>query len=197
MERTGIRERHIGSSTVDIAVEAGAAAIKRANLSGADIDLLVLATTTPDKAIPASTPQQFDSTLGLSGGAFDLSAACARFCLFARHRRRTRARNRSTRALLIGAETLTRYTDFEDRLNSSALWRWHQDGQLTSIEGHRGEELILASDLGVDGSALQLLYAEHGGYIKMDGKRKSSGARCARKSTQSLRSSTRQSLGAK
>jgi 3-oxoacyl-[acyl-carrier-protein] synthase-3 len=165
VERTGIRERRIGSSTVDLAIEAGAEAMARAHLTGADIDILLLATTTPDKAIPASS-SAVHSALGLAGGAFDLNAACAGF-VYSLVTANALLQSGHRRALVIGAETLTRYTDFEDR--STAVLFGDGAGAVV-LEAHDGDDLVLAFDLGVDGTALPLLYAEHGGYIRMDGK---------------------------
>ena len=76
VERTGIRERRHGGTTGGLAVEAGQAALDKAGIGGSDIDLLVLATTTPDQAVPA-TSATVHAKLGLTGAAFDLNAACA------------------------------------------------------------------------------------------------------------------------
>src|SRR6185437_9570033 len=78
VERTGIRERRIGGTTSGLATDAGRAALAHAGIAGVDVDLLVLATTTPDRQIPA-TSSWVHHELGLSGGAFDLNAACAGF----------------------------------------------------------------------------------------------------------------------
>ena len=78
VERTGIRERHIGGSTRGLAIEAGQAALARAGLAGADIELVVVATTTPDQTLPAASATVHEA-LGCRGGAFDLNAACAGF----------------------------------------------------------------------------------------------------------------------
>src|SRR5438445_6661967 len=112
-ERSGIRERRIGGTTSGLAVEAAAAALGAAGLEPVDVDLLVLATTTPDQAVPATSAVVQDA-LGLRCGAFDLNAACSGFayalvtaCGF--------VAMGSERVLLIGAETLSRITDQEDR----------------------------------------------------------------------------------
>ena len=78
VERTGIRERRIGGTTAGLAAEAGAAALAGAGLTGADIDVLVLATTTPDQTLPGSSAHVHE-LLGIRGGAFDLNAACSGF----------------------------------------------------------------------------------------------------------------------
>jgi 3-oxoacyl-[acyl-carrier-protein] synthase-3 len=163
--RTGIRERRMGSTTSELAVQAGRAALKSAGIDGADVDLLVLATTTPDQAIPA-TSAAVHHALGCRGGAFDLNAACAGFVyalvtadalLGAGHRR----------ALVIGSETLSRVTDQEDR--STAVLFGDGAAAIVLESGATGD-LVLSYDLGVDGSAASLLYADHGGHIHMEGR---------------------------
>ncbi len=168
VERTGIRERRIGGTTSSLAIEAGAAAITRAGLSPSDIDLLVLSTTTPDKAVPA-TSATVHAQLGCSGAAFDLNAACAGYvyALVTADAMLT-ARIGFDRALVIGSDTLSSITDFEDR-STAVLFA---DGAGAVVLEHRqdSEPLVLASDLGLDGSLLPILYCEHGGYLKMEGR---------------------------
>jgi 3-oxoacyl-[acyl-carrier-protein] synthase III len=77
-ERTGIRERRIGGTTSGLAIEAGQNALRQAGLTGADIDHVVLATTTPDGIVPGTAPKVQDA-LGIKGGAFDINAACSGF----------------------------------------------------------------------------------------------------------------------
>src|SRR5215207_3909343 len=78
VERTGINERRVGGTTAGLAVDAGRAAIEVAGVDPATIDLLILATTTPDRHVPASASRVQDQ-LGLRCGAFDLNAACSGF----------------------------------------------------------------------------------------------------------------------
>jgi len=165
VERTGIRERRMGGTTCGLAVEASTAALKRAGLVGSDIDLLILATTTPDRAIPA-TSSEVHHELGLSGGGFDLNAACAGFAyalvtadalIGVGHRR----------VLVVGAEVLSRVTDLEDR-STAILFGDGAAGVV--VEARADHQLIVAHDLGVDGSLTPLLYAEHGGKLHMDGR---------------------------
>jgi len=165
IERTGIRERRMGGTTSSLATEAASAALKSAGLTGEEIDLVILATTTPDKMVPATSSVVHDA-IGARGGAFDLNAACAGFAyglvlanamLSAGHRR----------ILVVGADTLTRITDQEDR--STAVLFGDGAGAVV-LEANAGENFILAYDLGVDGSATPLLYADHGDSIRMDGR---------------------------
>ncbi len=164
-ERTGIRSRHMGGTTSGLAVEAGRAALARAGCAPGDVDLLVLATTTPDKMVPA-TSSTVHHQLGLSGGAFDINAACAGF-VYALVLGDALLAAGTRRALVIGSDTLSRITDQDDR--STAVLFADGAGAVL-LEAGSGPDLLLASDLGVDGSATPLLYAEHGGYMTMDGK---------------------------
>lgn len=168
VERTGIRERRIGGTTSSLAIEAGAAAITKAGLQPADIDLLVLSTATPDKAVPA-TSSTVHSQLGCSGAAFDLNAACAGYVYaLVTADSMLKARIGFNRALVIGADTLSSITDFEDR--STAVLFADGAGAVVLDYSEEAAPLLLASDLGLDGSLLPILYCEHGGYLRMEGK---------------------------
>jgi len=113
LERTGIRERRIGGTTAGLAAEAGRVAIERSGIDPATIDLLILATTSPDRRVPA-TASTVQELLGLSCGAMDLNAACSGFVygLIAAHGFINLGHHR---VLVIGAETLSRMTDWTDR----------------------------------------------------------------------------------
>src|SRR6478752_8069741 len=78
VERTGIHERHVGGTTAGLSIDSGRAALDMAGIDAADIDALVLATTTPDRALPA-TAATVQGALGTTGGAFDVNAACSGF----------------------------------------------------------------------------------------------------------------------
>jgi 3-oxoacyl-[acyl-carrier-protein] synthase-3 len=165
VERTGIKERRVGGSTASLSVEAASQAIGMAGLEPAQIDALVLATTTPDRTIPG-TSSTVQHRLGLSCGAFDLNAACSGFtyALVVAH---GLIGIGSERVLVIGTDTLSRVTDWDDR-NTAVLFA---DGAgavvLEAVEG-RGQ--LLGWDLDADGSLEEFLYADIGGYIHMDGK---------------------------
>ena len=77
-ERTGIRERRVGSSTAELAIDAGREALEHADVDPASVEMLVLCTTTPDQTVPA-TSARIHEELGIGGGAFDLNAACSGF----------------------------------------------------------------------------------------------------------------------
>jgi 3-oxoacyl-[acyl-carrier-protein] synthase-3 len=163
-ERTGIVERRIGGTTAGLAVEAAQSALKVANCSASDIDLLILATTTPDDQVPA-TSAMVQHLLGLNCGAMDINAACSGFVyslvtgfgmLALGHRR----------ILVIGSETLSRLTDWEDR--STAILFGDGAGALV-IEHSDSQNALLGWDLGCDGSLRDILYADIGGTIVMSG----------------------------
>ncbi len=164
-ERTGIKERRVGGTTCGLAVEAGRAAIESARLSTGDIDLLILATTTPDQTVPA-TASSVQHELGVQCGAFDLNAACSGFvyALIAAHGFIGAGSNK---ILVIGAETLSRIVDWEDRGTAILFADGAGAVVLEAVEG-RGQ--LLGWDLQSDGSAQSLLYADVGGYMKMDGR---------------------------
>lgn len=165
VERTGIRERHMGGVSSIMAIEAGKMAIARAGLGGGDIDMLILATTTPDKAIPA-TSAVVHKALGLAGGAFDLNAACAGFPYALVVADGLICRGNRT-ALVIGSDALSTLTDMEDR--STAIL-FGDGAAAVVIQADESPDFVVAYDLGVDGSYARLLYADHGGFIQMDGR---------------------------
>lgn len=164
-ERTGISERRHGSSTAALAIDAGRSALAMAGLTGADIDMVLLATTSPDYQIP-STASEVQEELGVAGGAFDLNAACSGF-VYGLVQAHGLIAMGARRILLIGAETLSRLTDQEDR-NTAILFG---DGAgAVVLEATDDDGQLLSFDLGSDGSARSLLDAPIGGYIQMVGK---------------------------
>src|SRR3989442_523546 len=113
VERTGIRERRFGGSTGTLAVEAGQQAIDRAGVDAASIDAVVLATTTPDQTMPATSAYVQDA-LGCRGGAFDVNAACSGF-VYALVAGAGVAEIGAQRVLVIGSDVMSRITDQDDR----------------------------------------------------------------------------------
>ena len=165
VERTGIRQRHIGGTTSELAIAAGRQALERAGRTGADIDLLVLATTTADAVVPGTSATVQDA-LGIAGGACDLNAACSGFvyALVAAHGMVLAG---ARRVLVIGAETLSRITDWDDRTIAVLVG----DGAgAVVLEATDGPGQLLAWDLGADGSLRHLLKCDTGGYLYMNGK---------------------------
>ena len=165
VERTGIRERHVGGTTAGLSVESGRMAIERAGVDPASIEVLVLATTTPDQTVPA-TSAQVQHELGLRCGAFDVNAACSGFMygLVAAHGLIGAGMKR---ALVIGTDSLSRITDWDDR--GTAILFADGSGAVV-LEAVDGPGQLLAWDMDADGSARRFLYPDVGGHIVMDGK---------------------------
>jgi 3-oxoacyl-[acyl-carrier-protein] synthase-3 len=164
VERTGIRERHVGGTTVGLSIEAGRQALEMSGVDLAEIDALVLATTTPDKQWGNAADVQHH--LGLRCGAFDLNAACSGFVygLVAAH---GLIATGAEKILLIGTDSLSRITDWDDR-NTAVLFG---DGSgAVVLEAVDGAGQLLAWDIDADGSAGPLLWADVGGVIRMDGR---------------------------
>jgi 3-oxoacyl-[acyl-carrier-protein] synthase-3 len=163
-ERTGIRERRVGGSTSELAIAAGRMAISSAGLAPSDIDLLVLATSTPDQTLPGSSAQVAHE-LGLSCGGFDINAACSGF-VYALVAAAGMTAAHSRRILLIGSDTLTRIIDWEDR--GTAILFGDGAGALV-LDAVEGPGDLLSWDLGLEGSLRPILYADTGGYLIMQG----------------------------
>jgi 3-oxoacyl-[acyl-carrier-protein] synthase III len=175
VERTGIRKRRAADgpfvasrptssppggmgTTAQLAAEAGQGALEMAGLSGADIDLLVLCTTTPDQAVPA-TSSPLANALCIKGGGMDLNAACAGFTYGLVTSAGFIAAG-AERVLLIGSETLTRITNWSDRSNA---FLFGDGAGAVVVEAVPGEPALLGWDIGVDGSLQPLFYADYGG----------------------------------
>jgi len=164
VERTGIRERRIGSSTTALGIEAAQQAMQGAGVVGADIDLVLLCTSTPDEAMPASA-SAIQQALAVRGGAVDLNAACSGF-VYGLVAADGFLRAGMTRVLLIGSETMSRIVDWEDR--GTAILFGDGAGAVV-LERGEGPGRVLGWDLGSDGSLRHILHAEIGGTIEMDG----------------------------
>jgi len=165
VERTGIRERRWGGTTTGLAVEAAERALDRSGADRASVDLLLLATTTADQQIPASAPS-VQHALGLDCGAMDVNAACSGF-VYALVAAAGMCEIGTTRALVIGAETMSRVTDPDDR--NTAILFGDAAGAVV-VERCDGPGQLLSWDLNADGSLRHLLDADIGGYMRMNGK---------------------------
>nr|WP_301287106.1 beta-ketoacyl-ACP synthase III [Sphingobium sp. OAS761] len=169
VERTGIRARYIageGETTATLATDAARAALDAAGLAPDDIDLIILATATPDQTFPA-TATKVQAALGIDDCvAFDVAAVCSGF-LYAVTVADSMIRSGAAgRALVIGAETFSRILDWEDRTTcvlfgdgAGAVILGAEEGDARVTEGTRG---ILASKLHADGRHNQLLYVDGG-----------------------------------
>ena len=157
--RTGIRERHYAApdeATSDLATAAGRAALHDAGLTADDVDVIIVATTTPDHPVPATAPI-VAARLGRTCTAFDLNAACSGF-VYGLQVGAGMAAGGST-VLLIGAETLTRYVDPDDR-SIAVLFG---DGAGAVVLQRDDAATIGPFDLGSDGSELEILWMRAGG----------------------------------
>lgn len=164
-ERTGIKERHVGGSTVQLSIESGRMALEMSGVDPASIDALILATTTPDRVVPASSAA-VQNELGLRCGAFDVNAACSGF-VYGLVQAHGMIAMGAKKVLVIGTDTLSRITDWTDR-NTAILFA---DGSgAVVLEAVEGQGQLLGWDLDADGSAERLLYSDIGGFIHMDGK---------------------------
>ena len=164
-ERTGIERRHIGGTTASLSIESGRKAIEMAGVDPLTIDALILATTTPDRTVPA-TSATVQHGLGLRCGAFDVNAACSGFVygLVTAHGLIAIGMKK---ILVIGTDTLSRITDWSDR-NTAILFA---DGSGAAVvEAVDGPGQLLGWDIDADGSLEDLLYAEIGGTLHMEGK---------------------------
>lgn len=180
VERTGIRSRHLageGETTSSLATEAARAALAAAGLEPKDIGLIVLATCTPDQTFPASATIVQDR-LGCHGGiAFDVGAVCSGFLYavsVADSMLRTGAANR---ALVIGAETMSRILDWEDRTTCVLFGDGAGAIVLEARDVAEDGPGIIASRLHADGAHNELLYVDGGpsttgtvGHIRMKGR---------------------------
>ena len=181
-ERSGIRTRHMATgpfvsqdsrtalameygTTAQLAVESARRALDTAGLMPKEIDLLILCTTTPDQTVPA-TSACVAGTLGISGGAMDLNAACAGFT-YGLVTAAALVAAGGGKALVIGAETLTRIINWDDRSNA---FLFGDGAGAVVLEAVDGRDSLLGWNLGVDGSLVDLLFAYHGEGIAMKGR---------------------------
>ena len=185
IERTGIRERRVApenEATSDLAARAGKKAIEDAGLDPLDIDMVITATITPDMFFP-STACFVQAKLGLkNAGAFDLLAACSGFGYALKIADGLVRSGSSRRVLVIGAETLTKIIDWQDR-GTCILFG---DGAGAAVIGRVKEGAgLIGNYAGADGNQTEILYLPGGGsrfpasmesidnrlhYIKMNGK---------------------------
>jgi len=180
--RTGIEERRIaaeGECTSDIGTAAALQALERSGLKATDIDLIVLATSTPDNTFPA-TAVEIQARLGITAGAaFDLQAVCSGFVFALSTADNFLRCGQHKRALVIGAETFSRILDWDDR-GTCVLFG---DGggavvlEAQQSDGQRDERGILAALLRSDGRHKDKLYVDGGpsstgtvGHLRMQGK---------------------------
>jgi 3-oxoacyl-[acyl-carrier-protein] synthase-3 len=180
-QRTGIRERHIaadGETTSDLALAATNRALAAAGVTGRDIDLIVLATTTADQTFPA-TAVKIQQAIGMEGGAaFDVQAVCSGFVYAIAVADNFLKLGQAKRALVIGAETFSRILDWTDRgtcvLFGDGAGAVVLEAQSEAEAAGRG---IISTHLHSDGRFQDILYVDGGpsttgtvGKLRMNGK---------------------------
>lgn len=166
VERTGIHSRHIAGdseTTSSLATGAARAAMAAAGVTGADIDLIVLATATPDQTFPA-TATIVQNAIGARGGiAFDVAAVCSGFVYAVGVADSMLRSGMAKRALVIGAETFSRILDWEDRATCVLFGDGAGAIVLEARESDDGNAPgILATRLHADGAHNELLYVDGG-----------------------------------
>jgi 3-oxoacyl-[acyl-carrier-protein] synthase-3 len=179
VQRTGIRERHIaadGEMTSDLGLAAAKTALKNASMTAADVDLIVLATSTPDQTFPA-TAVTIQDGLGITrGAAFDMQAVCSGF-VFGLATADQFLRNGDFRcALVIGAETFSRILDWEDR-GTCVLFGDGAGAVVLEASDNAGERGVLTTKLRSDGRHRSKLFVDGGpsstqtvGHLRMEGR---------------------------
>ena len=168
VERTGIRERHLAAEnelTSDLALEACKQAIHAAGIDTQEIDLIIVATTTPDLVFP-STACILQSKLGIENGgpAFDVQAVCSGFVYAVSIADQFLRSGQNKCALVVGAETLSRITDWTNRTNC-VIWG---DGAGAVVMKASEEPGIISTHIHADGSYKDLLKVSGGVSSGMD-----------------------------
>lgn len=169
VERTGIRERHIaaeGELTSDLAQKAAESALDAAGVDASEVELIVVATTTSDRVFP-STACVLQAKLGITNGcpAFDVQAVCSGFVYAVSVADQFIRSGQVKTALVVGAETLSRITDWDDRSNCM-LWG---DGAGAVVLRASEQPGIIATHLHADGRYQDLLFVDGGVSLKKEG----------------------------
>jgi 3-oxoacyl-[acyl-carrier-protein] synthase III len=201
VERTGIRQRHIaaaGELTSDLASAAARTALERAGIGPERVDLLVLATSTPDHTFPACATA-VQRKLGLvRAAAFDLQAVCSGFVYALAVANNFLTLNQARTALVVGSETFSRLLDWQDR-RTCVLFGDGAGAVVLRAERGTGTPFdrgVLATHLGSDGRHYEDLYVDGGpsstgttGHLRMNGRE------VFRHAIHELTAATRQVLG--
>jgi 3-oxoacyl-[acyl-carrier-protein] synthase-3 len=172
--RTGITQRHVaagGEKTSHMATAAARAALDDAKIAADDIDLIVLATTTPDHAFPA-TAVKVQANLGLTHGfAFDLQAVCSGFVYALTVADNFIRLGQARKAIVIGAEIFSRLLDWNDRTTSVLFGDGAGAVILGAVEGKgdKSDRGILSTHLHSDGNHYGLLQTDDTGFVRMNG----------------------------
>ena len=178
-QRTGIGERRIaapGELTSDLAYEAAKRALDHAGMSGADLDLIVLATATPDQTFPA-TAVKVQARLGMNrGAAFDVQAVCSGFIFALAVADNALRLGQARTALVIGAETFSRILDWQDR-GTCVLFGDGAGAIVLTAVPESSQRGVLSTHLHSDGRHHDILYVDGGpsstgtaGHLRMEGR---------------------------
>ncbi len=163
-ERTGIRQRHIaadGERTSDLAIAASRKALEAADREAKDVDLIIVATTTPDLTFPA-TAARVQAALDVhQGAAFDLQAVCSGFIFALATADNFLARGQAKTALVIGAETFSRLLDWEDR-GTCVLFGDGAGAVVLEAQADAGDRGVISTFIRTDGRMHDLLYVDGG-----------------------------------
>jgi len=179
-QRTGIGERRIaakGELTSDLAFHASRRALERAGMSGSDLDLIVLATATPDETFP-STAVKLQARLGMNrGAAFDVQAVCSGFIFALATADNALRLGQARTALVVGAETFSRILDWEDRSTCVLFGDGAGAIVLNAAPGGPTSRGVLSTHLHSDGRLHDILYVDggpsstgHAGFLRMEGR---------------------------
>jgi len=179
-QRTGIRQRHIaaeGENTSDLAAAAGRKAMENAGIEIGDVDLIIVATTTPDMTFPA-TAAVVQQKLGMHhGAAFDIQAVCSGFVYAVATADSYLKNGLGKRALVIGAETASRILDWNDRTTCVLFGDGAGAAVMEMARPGEPERGVLATALRSDGHHWNKLYTDGGpsstrstGHVRMEGK---------------------------
>lgn len=180
IERTGIRQRHMAADqerTSDLAEKAARQALINAGVQASQIDLIIVATSTPDLTFPA-TAAITQAKLGINqGAAFDIQAVCTGFVYALSTAEKFLLSGQHKKALVIGAETFTRILDWQDRTTCVLFGDGAGAFVLSAVPEEQSEGRgILSSHLRCDGSMVDMLYVDGGvsatqttGYLRMQG----------------------------
>ncbi|MEC8744053.1 MAG: beta-ketoacyl-ACP synthase III [Pseudomonadota bacterium] len=177
-QRTGIAQRHIvadGQLTSDLAYRAAINALENANMTADDIDVIVLATTTPDDTFPATAAQVQNRLGAYNAFAFDVQAVCAGFVYALTVAESLLLANKGRRALVIGAESFSKLLDWEDR-TTCVLFGDGAGAVILEASDDAQNYGILSSALYTDGRYRDILYVDGGpsktgsvGHVRMKG----------------------------
>ncbi len=182
VERSGIRQRHVaaeGECTSDLATKAAERALAAAGMAGSDVDLIVLATATPDNTFPA-TAAKVQARIGMTRGiAFDVQAVCSGFVYALAVADNFIRVGQARTALVIGAETFSRILDWNDR--ATCVLFGDGAGAVVLRAGEGGGTIadkgVLSTHLHSDGRHHDLLYVDGGpsstgtvGHVRMEGR---------------------------